>query len=655
MLYQNYKIIIIYVLCTASSNLSIILRRPPQSQEIVKYLKLKSDYVNKVGTLISRILSEHNIFLSTLKISTQSNEELDHWLNTLGQLSPFISVEVKSRPTGKPITVVALILQDTITSQIQQTNYIEPWLKSFFNIQNDHFIFIGGKSAVQEVFKVHQINQLRFRWGFALDSEEFFYRIEGEPSKPGILDEVSKIVRGNEIASNIRGRHLKVAGWAHVPPYHFIQEVDKNGNTVYDGSNVRLFQQSSHFFNYTFELYSEDEATSYGVLLENGSWTGMVGAVYNGGYDVCLYLGPALIWHSMFDFAGSLSDAAIRFLTEQPISEIKWQAFLHPFQISLWISLLILFLIVLFIILMLLRWSQFNSSVMPSKSLCLVESTLLTYKIALEQTVNIPSGVKIICGAWLIFSIIMGTAYKSQVMSSLTFPFTERPPSTFRELAQNKKYKSNLNNIGGLEVSYFQSNDSQLIHEIAKTMSYQPIPINCIAKAVLNPKSVCIGWFPFLQYVVAEYASPDTKVMPIYLTGDPVMPTTVSFAFKKHSPYTQGFTPIINSFWESGIYSFWESDVLHIHKNKGLENYKSDPNTILNIQLKSIIDAIGESNGEKPLQMSNLKFSFGVLVFGACFGVTVFVTELISYFTSVRDVNISSIKTQIISVRSILS
>ncbi len=198
-MYQYYKIIIKYVLFTVSFSSSLSLRRP-QSKEIVKDSKLTSDYVNNVGTLINRILSEHKIYIFTLRIGTHSNEELDHWLNKLGQLSPFISGDVKSSPTGKPITVIALILQDIITSQLQQTNYDEHWLKSFINIQNYHFIFIGVKSAIQGVFKVHQINQLIYRWGYALDSEEFFYRIEGEPLKPGIFKEVDKIVQGNNIA-----------------------------------------------------------------------------------------------------------------------------------------------------------------------------------------------------------------------------------------------------------------------------------------------------------------------------------------------------------------------------------------------------------------------------------------------------------------------
>lgn len=608
--------------------------------------------------LVSRILSDNRIFSFSVRVLSKDTDRVHSWHSIVGQTYPTIFGKVNSFETRGPVFSIFLLNMDTKLEWKYPTSNLENFtlqsIATFCHRQRDHFIFIGEKQTISSLWKIPKINRLRFRWGYTTDTNEFMSRVEGLPLEPLFSKSSERFsVTRNDFGNNVHGRHIKIAGYAHVPPYHFIRENDANGKPIYDGSHVRLFHEASLIFNFTYELFSDEEAGSYGEILPNGSWTGMIGAVTSETYDLVLYLGPSLIWQPLFDFSGSLSGAAVRFMTPRPTSEIRWQAFLHPFRLTLWVALMALFVFVLISILIVMYVA---TTMLPKKVTRfppVIATTMMTFAIAMEQTAHIPRGVRMICGAWLVFSIIIGTAYKSQVMSSLTLPFSEKPPSTYQELAQHKDYKSILNNIGGLEVAYFQSNDSQLISTIAKTMKYEPVPINCIAKAVLNPKTVCAGWFPFLEYTMAEWASPDAKISSSYISVDPAIQTIVSVAFQKYSPYSQGFAPIINGFWESGIYRVWEGDVLRIHKNKGVSNYRKNPETPLNKRLMTIIEDISGGNEEKPLKLSNLKMMFAILVSGVCIAVSIFLCE--STIHLYRLLRKSKLKVTVITVHSAIT
>lgn len=594
-------------------------------------IQRESLLIDRVTVLIQWISALQKIESSSLALVTSSNDLKDTWMKSFSRTNiAMITGRIKSYETSKPVFTV--FLENDGTDADNAATRILQWIELYSNRRNDLFIFVAEELTISRLWAKHKLNQIGNRWGYALDSGQYIGRMEGRPCEVIHVNYVNQLPsRIPVFAGNIGGRHLKLSGWAHVPPYHFISETTKNGQLVFDGTNVRIFKESSSIFNFTYEIYSDEAAASYGQLLENGSWTGMIGAVYSGEYDIVIYLGPSLLWYPMFDFVGVLSGAGIKFLTTKPISELKWQAFLHPFRLSLWLTLLVVFLVVLVLVLTLMKWTSFKIQDEGGNLRILLLSAFLTFQIAMEQNSRIPEGVRMVCGSWVLFSIIIGTAYKSQVMSSLTFPFTEQPPSTYQELASHKDYKSYLNNIGGLEAAYFRSNESQLIIMIAKSLTFEPTPIKCIEKSVVNPKTVCIGWCPFLEYVMAERASPDVKVSPFIVSPDIVMQVAVSVAFQKRSPLSEGFTKIVSSFWESGIYGVWENDVHHIHKRKGVENFQKNPNTLMNSRLKAVIDDISSGNEEKPLKISNLQMMFALLAIGVVLSTVTFAGEQIFY------------------------
>lgn len=70
---------------------------------------------------------------------------------------------------------------------------------------------------------------------------------------------------------DFRGIHLKGVAANNMPNSYFTK-VDKKSNQIMDleGTNPDVFESMSESLNFTFAAY---ESKSFGVLLENGSWS----------------------------------------------------------------------------------------------------------------------------------------------------------------------------------------------------------------------------------------------------------------------------------------------------------------------------------------------------------------------------------------------
>ncbi|CAL8109210.1 unnamed protein product [Orchesella dallaii] len=615
-------------------------------------LKPQQHLIFPINSIIDWIISSQKLNSVSVKVLTASNSQLDPWLSYLGEHRPIITGNVDTTQIGKP--VIALLFSSG-TSHFAP-NLISNWIKQYNNRRRDHFIFTGNKLSLLQLWEEGVINKLHGKWGYTTDTNEFLYSLELNPAFPYFTTRVDEIrVPHTLIGRNIRGRHFRFSTWPLAPPYVFISAVKPNGERVADGAHVRIFSESFSTFNFTYYLHLTHDAT-YGRLLDNGTWTGMIGDLVDDGreFDSCLFAAPTVAWYQLFDFAGALSIAGVRFLTPKPLSEMRWQAFLTPFKPTLWFSLVLIYLkmvVLMFLFEKLSTAPKTNSKTSGS----FVTSAMVVFQIAVEQNAKVPPGNKLLAGLWLLLIIISGTAYKSQVFSSLTLPFTDKLPSTYRDLALHPDYTMFLNNLGGLEADYFEHSESPSIRQIAKNLQYKPNPMDCFSSAVLNPKSVCTGWVPFLKYMFAESASPDPHISPVHISSDAVMTTSVSVPFSKYSPFVDGFAPIISAFWESGIYVTWENDVLRIQTKKGFAKYNENPNSSFNKKLRGIIDDFLGRNSRKPLKISNLKMMFAILVAGNILSLLTFLVELtIANIRKTKTTTTILIQTRTVTVRSIM-
>ncbi|CAL8109214.1 unnamed protein product [Orchesella dallaii] len=603
-------------------------------QNILQWISVK--FLPRVGSI--RFIADPNKIDLLSASATIINERHFPVINGL---------EVKY-PRSEISSAILVILEDlnsdfdTWSSPLlPNKTSLHQWIKVIANRRRDHVIFVGTNSIIYKYWQHPILNQLTWKWALDEDTQEIFASVSGHsnPLLPTHFKDVKSLEKHFKVhptifkmAHNVRGRKLKFTAWPGAPPYYFISGVNPDGTEIFDGTHYRIFNESFQKFNYTMNV-EKTSGDVYGDLLPNGTWVGMIGNLYyeERGFDVCMYLGPQIFWYDLFDFSESINSVGVYFITVQMGVEIQWEAFLHPFQLKVWIMLVASYLLIfIFIHISIVQRSNTKTFSNPDGERWYL-SISIPFKIALEQNVKIEEGSKFVTIVWLFVILITGAAYRTEIISALTFPTPTKVPSNNAELAAAKDFTVILNNIGEVETSIIETSELPAIQELKKRIIYQPNMIECISDIIIKPKTVCFAWDPIVQLIATEICTVDPKIDLYVRSTEALASTPLATAFKKDSNYIDGFNPIILAFFESGIYNLWEADIILKKKMKGYTAYKNSTESPLTLRMKGITDELKDVTVRKPLKMVHLKMMFCILfvgLFAACISFITEITEL---------------------------
>jgi hypothetical protein len=111
-----------------------------------------------------------------------------------------------------------------------------------------------------------------------------------------------------------------------------------------------------------------------------------------------------------------------------------WEAIFWPFNFVLWMYLL--GSMIALILCMSLMSKLLRRIGGKKRTWTAAEFILGTF---LEQSFDLPERVplRIITTVWLAFALVMGTGYRSKLVTALAFPVINKPPETFKELADS--------------------------------------------------------------------------------------------------------------------------------------------------------------------------------------------------------------------------
>lgn len=335
-------------------------------------------------------------------------------------------------------------------------------------------------------------------------------------------------------------------------------------------------------------------------------------------------LGHDASWSAYVDYASTFGTIDLVFATAWPIRELKWTAVLEPLQLPVWIWTAFSYFIISIFILVFKRIHTIMKSETSKKtqSLSIVESCvksfMTSYSVILEQGVDDVEGIKSILTIWFIFTIIIGTGYKSTLKSRLTFPSPEILPSNYKELADTNDFQIILNAQGVVEKMFFATTTVSEMVKIRDRMRHEPSTENCVRETFLKRRTACIGWFPYFKQTVSATQTLFSSMESLIYTKQAAHFNSLSMAFQKDSIFVDAFTPITAALYETGVYSTWEKKVNNYYKEIGRQKVLRDKGSKIYERLVQL-SKMGE-NVEKSLQLGNVWVVFIILVVGWVLG-----------------------------------
>ncbi|GIX98276.1 lig_chan-Glu_bd domain-containing protein [Caerostris darwini] len=192
---------------------------------------------------------------------------------------------------------------------------------------------------------------------------------------------------------------------------------------VASGIDIKLIDLLAQALNFQYTVHVPTDGGGYGAPNKNGTWVGVSGMLARGEVDLSAIYSPVLEEKlKILDYSTPYSTLEKTFATTLPKHVSENLVFLLPFQLELWIAILILFAIVPNTLRQLLfqrlEETRFHFS-------CRKTSEKQT-----EQT-----SYRIFHGSWLLVKMILCFSYTAVILSFLTVQPMQKGVKNIHELA----------------------------------------------------------------------------------------------------------------------------------------------------------------------------------------------------------------------------
>ena len=144
-----------------------------------------------------------------------------------------------------------------------------------------------------------------------------------------------------------------------------------------------------------------------------------------------------------------------------------------------------------------------------------------------EQDFEYPSASpsRVLCGFWLLAAVILTTAYRSKLVTQMTFPTMQTVPKTFAELARSD-FQWGLESaaIGGAAHQYLRTSMNPVNRQIFSHMRLEKDSQNCFTQAIVK-HFACITWIGQGEYILHRnftdrFWRNHTRGLGIYYVGE---------------------------------------------------------------------------------------------------------------------------------------
>lgn len=422
--------------------------------------------------------------------------------------------------------------------------------------------------------------------------------------------------------NNLNGRLLNVA-YVNIAPYILRR---KDTGTL-DGSQYKLVHEIALRTNTTLNFYDNLTTPGIGAHLKNGSWTGIVGEIASGQADLTPTMGYSLERYPVFSYTSISYIETLVLSLSIPKKTRRWTALINPLTLVVWISTFLAYVTLtgVFMWKMLLQSELLGKHYKHGFLKMSLSTFVFFFKSFLEQSGRLPSldSSRQLVAAWILFSYVIGTAYKSNLVTFLTFSGNQKIPTTYEELYESPEYSIILYSIGGMEIELIRTSPSHLMREIARRMTVTRNKLECLHAAATRDKTVCIGWRGFILYAIAEKSTKDRHLESLYVSREPGGVAFGCVGFRKGSIFQETFSRYVGYAVGGHLTDRWKERFtqrvkLEVVANATTNNFRQ----------------FHDDQHVKPLNISNLFIVFVVILVGcflACIAFSLELTNFIRY------------------------
>lgn len=240
-------------------------------------------------------------------------------------------------------------------------------------------------------------------------------------------------------------------------------------------------------YNFTATFFPSVGGGGTGSRFPNGTWVGSVGDILNGQADIGLSSAQIYARNLVVDFTLPMGYTWLTFTTGKVLPHYSWKSTYWPLSPKVW----------QFALISSLATVGAFSLIQYFRSKLLQASYTINFMVRslLEQDVKIgckDESVRVLGAFWLIFGLLITTAYRCKLVPMLAYPVLEQPPTTFSQLASANHYQISLQYVRGAAYVLLKTSPNPTLKTIFKRMMQLNVLVIYLVQ-MAHTKVVCRG------------------------------------------------------------------------------------------------------------------------------------------------------------------
>ncbi|KAG7176420.1 Glutamate receptor-like 41, partial [Homarus americanus] len=241
---------------------------------------------------------------------------------------------------------------------------------------------------------------------------------------------------------DLMGYKMKILTMRFFPYVDYEKDTEEPGTTVTlkDSLSSRMLDILSASLNFTYEIREQRENV-WGLVQENGSFSGLVGNLEREETDCSTLMGPSPKRIKVIGFTRAYPSDQLIVISLKPTLLPQHLAIVRPFTGDLWAGLLgmvVIWCLVLWLLHRASRWT-FNWHPLGFTSSLMFGWGALLDTVPPNPSVSVSN--RVLIGWWLIFSLVISAAYKSSLIAHLSVQGRTKPLENMRQLVEEEGWQ----------------------------------------------------------------------------------------------------------------------------------------------------------------------------------------------------------------------
>lgn len=606
---------------------------------------------NQVNDHTSRtildLVAPRDKFLLSFKMANQSDPTYSFEINTKSNYSRVVDVYKLRNPcvvafvqvVSKNIDFIYQLLLERLTGVTKK--------------DEDYFIFHSeSRENLETIFSRGSIaTGVKNKLGVALTSEStinsfnsnyisacFYCSATHEPSLKEIAtstapqnDKTSGIITlFPDYLQTFSGKEFTVASPILAKWLIEIEEISPGSYKARRGFMHSALEHLMVRFNFTGKYFPSMGGGGTGYRFPNGSWIGTVGDIVNGRAELAQTTGQILSRNAVVGFSFPICYEWLTFTTGEPQRSYSPKAVFWPFSPLMWffvtLSIFISFVALTTLLNVAIEGRVVSRKLAAGKAFSYLIRTFLEQDATSLETTRPRTGgnptTRVFIGFWLLFALVVATAYRSKLVSVLAFPQVEEPPKTFEALATSTTYQIALQYLRGAAYYLMKTSPNPTFQTIFNKMELEENDARCFQRCIGAARFSCISWDSVASYVAHKNLSDKYGQVPLVKATDTSSFIAIGIIFKKRAVFRTKFDKVICRAWDMGLMWKWkELDYDFIRNERAV--WENAMNITKVVYSQDISD---------ELKLDNLLGTFLLWMTGLVMGLTGFFMERLVYW-----------------------